>query len=106
MDAARKALAILDQEGWCKFTATSPAGAHCLGGAWALAHGATLLSLGQADYRPLSEALTARYPCVRGRIPAHLRTPLYLITSWNDHPATQRDHVRALLRELITGEGH
>lgn len=127
-EIARKALAILDEHGWCKFALTDMAGRHCLGGAWNLAHHGYCdwnvgnprwyyeqpLVIDESAHQPLADAICALYPefssllsmsrlreiaITRGEV-----TPAaWLIADWNNHPDTTEDDVRAVLEKLAAG---
>jgi hypothetical protein len=97
-ETARKALDILDREGWIQGSA-GPSG-RCMGGAWAEALTGDQWSLYRgADVKPLTEAIMAQYPGTTGRA-----APAYdLVTRWNDVIGRTEDDVRAILEKLAAG---
>ena len=118
---ARKALEILDRDGWCKgsvnfkpgpssgITIKSaglpafapgnyPAGSHCLGGAWNLAlHDCPNFLAGNPElYKPLAKAIHAQYPEI-----AELGLePQGSIVNFNDRASVTETGVRAILEKL------
>jgi len=111
-EIARKALYILDRDGWCKHSLTwcapcatvyggnYPEGSHCIAGAWNLAaHGNDRWA---DDYQPLHEVITAQYPDFRVENDGWLKldTPQGHIAMWNNRDETTEQDVRAILEKL------
>lgn len=112
-ETARRALDILDRDGWCKYFITAPGnpyenvreGSHCLGGAWNLAHHdsdqwaegafrylAPLVNEIMAQYgeRPVSEAWGGQLAPV--------------IAAWNNSDEITECDVRRVLEKIAAGE--
>lgn len=122
-EIARKALKVLDEDGWCKgsvnlnknspFTllitdgagtlldlskSQYPNGSHCLGGAWNIAlHGKPHFLKDQGDsYEPLVLTIFAQYPEI-----ADLGLDrLAAIMNFNDRSEITEDDVRAILEKI------
>jgi len=121
-DTARKALEILDSDGWCKDHLTYPgfyaltrypapwqAGSHCIGGAVNIAmHGNEDWQLpGTADfYRRLADVIREQYPEFRaprvtGLMPG--TEDISFIAQWNNAPETAEADVRRILEKIAAG---
>ena len=109
-ETARKALEILDEFGWCKYSiawnemnaAMYPGsdyriGSHCLSGAWGEVVGTVLMCEMQAAYGPLIAAIREQYPEYISRTPVEF--PWMIIPMMNDR-ATEEE-VRAILEKVI-----
>lgn len=127
-ETARKALAALDKDGWCKgstkldnnarimFMGTEfilgtmdgkyPDGSHCLGGAWNIAlHGIHYFLEDPELYEPLVQAILAQYPEVRDHwIRVGKEPNSGLILHWNDRKETTEADVRAILEKLASDD--
>jgi hypothetical protein len=127
-DTARKALEILDSDGWCKDHLTFPGfyamtltgdpfpwrtGSHCIGGAVNIAmHGNEDWQLpGTADfYRRLADVIREQYP--EFRAPATLMIgpearagteDILFIATWNNARETTEADVRRILEKIAAG---
>ncbi len=106
---ARKALEILDRDGWTQGTvarviATTRwrAGSHCIGGAWNLAvHGTARWAKNTTIYAPLVQVLRDQYP----GFSSESTWDVGYIGAWNDRPDTTEADVRAILEKLAQQEG-
>ena len=115
-ETARKALEILDRDGWNKGAAIlnftypdSPyrMGSHCVGGAWAKALGIEFHTKNTRQLLPLIEMIREQY----SRIEELIREeaifagyPIRVITMFNDMDSTTEADVRAILEKLAARE--
>lgn len=117
-DTARKALQILDRDGWNKGYLTAPsweytealrAGSHCIGGAWNLALYGDDEWLEEnfesyESYIRIAEVIVAQHPEYS---PKYGFTPdcfpIGLIADWNNDEATTEGDVRAVLGKIAAG---
>lgn len=107
-ETARKALEILDRDGWCKGTLSwrrpyRPS-SHCLAGTWNMAlYGDWAFPLEMADhgaeYEPLLAAIREQYPDMEEEAKEDWHS-LGLITWFNDRGRTAEADVRAVLEKL------
>jgi hypothetical protein len=125
-DTARRALEILDRDGWCKRALTwcalpsalldsmprlssfpdmlgnYPEGSHCIGGAVNLALRGkdrwVLTPLGQSVYEAIASAICAQYPEHTPGFPS-----VMFIVAWNNRPSTTEGDVRRILEKLAAG---
>lgn len=110
-EIARKALEILDRDGWCKYTtiwttlharmyagSDYQIGSHCLGGAWneASGWGLTLEHL-RESYEPLAAVIREQYPAYH----ADAACPWNVIPMMNDDGPTTEADVRSILEKVI-----
>lgn len=110
-ETARKALEILDRDGWCKFAVTwtsfqkqmypghhYPEGSHCLSGLWGEAVG--IENAGNRElYEPLAAVVREQYPeYIPGIDP---NWPLTIIPAMNDALGITEADVRAILEKVI-----
>ena len=111
-EIARKALEILDRDGWCKYQVTWTSfaaamysgsdyrlGSHCLSGAWGEV-------VGTLSGRELKEAYAPLAAVVREQYPAYAQVadpayPLTIIPAVNDAPDVTEADVRAILEKVI-----
>lgn len=110
---ARKALRVLETDGWCKMALTWTAvcgkayaeGSHCIAGAWniALRHNENWVG----DYRlyePLVNAIKAQYPEFGNLAGTRLRGDEgdydTYIAWWNNHQDRTRAEVTAILEKI------
>ena len=112
-EIARKALEILDRDGWCKGTTVYPrltpisprsyrTGSHCIGGAWSMAAtGDAAMNCLDSVMMPLIEVIREQYPEIRDSVEAPvLGLPKREITLFNDLPGTTEADVRAILEKI------
>lgn len=119
-EIARKALEILDRDGWAKgtfgqFTVDADGnailyGPHCIGGAWTIAQGTGCWIIEEnGSYRELWEMVAAMFPDWDYReyrkyiSPLAPDSPVNRIVAWNDHFAAE-DDVRAVLEKLAVSD--
>jgi len=124
-ETARKALEVLDRDGWCKgspefspdqgeFEVWTPGfphpvrhsgyrtGSHCLGGVWNIAlHGRCSFTCSDASYEPLIRVILSQYPELDEQ---EFLAPSGVITYLNDRPDITEADVRAILEKLAAGE--
>jgi hypothetical protein len=112
---ARKALEILDTDGWCKgsvswgFLFPVPDGdyrfgSHCLRGAWDIAlYGMISFSGDHPAYEPVTEAIRAQFPefsLPQVCLDMGLTSAVSFIAAWNDENERTESDVRAILEKL------
>ena len=115
-ETARRALEILDADGWNKgypvkrlssgLADPYRIGSRCGGGAWARACGVYLAHECRDYFLPLVTMIREQYPEIDdeiGKNPALRDFPISVITSFNDRAATTEADVRAILEKLAAG---
>ncbi len=114
-ETARKALDILDRDGWNKGYLTNPyldgpglyrEGSHCIGGAWNLALTGTsatwlLAPEGDAGYELLAQTIQEQHPDLKGQYADW--SSIGIIADWNNHERTTESDVRRILEKLAAG---
>ena len=109
-ETARKALEILDRDGWCKYTtiwttlharnfpgSNYRIGSHCLGGAWNEATRIESIGKLQESYAPLSAVIAEQYPGYKQDV----IYPWNIIPMMNDDGTTTEADVRAILEKVM-----
>jgi hypothetical protein len=122
---ASEALAIMDRDGWNKGYTTKPeksdspwdnsgkyagwwrdypAGSHCIGGAWNIAHhgdsGWRLYDLSYLE--PLAEAVAAQYPQWAASVDWR-REPGMFLAIWNNSDDVTEADVQSIFEKLAAG---
>ena len=116
-ETARKALEILDKDGWNKGSADKnfiyslddpyKVGSHCAGGAWAKALGIEFHVENTVQLLPLIEMIREQYPLIEEMIREEVifeGYPIRTITMFNDMYSTTEADVRAILEKLTARE--
>ena len=111
-ETARKALEILDKDGWNKgstdknsiYSPSDPykIGSHCAGGAWGKALGIEFHHENTGQLLPLIEMIREQYPQIEEMIREEgiFPYPIRTITMFNDMDSTTEADVRAILEKL------
>lgn len=115
-ETARKALDILDQDGWCKGSVNMRPdpisgiptgvryrlGSHCLAGAWNKAFSGQCNFLPDENiYTPLIEIIREQYPELDAQNPRTIGAGIIIVM--NDSSSESEADVRAILEKLAAG---
>jgi hypothetical protein len=103
-EIARKALEVLDRDGWCKMALTWPgAGTHCIAGAANIAmHDTSDWAYDEDEfYDEAARIIRIQYPEYKDdctEFPGEV-----LVVEWNNSPGITEADVRAVLEKMAAG---